>query len=64
MASKDKKLNSINPPTHDAEIKGIKARLEDAKLKLAAAQKANDEKKIKFYQQSIANLTGTIERNS
>lgn len=45
------------------EMKEIKKQLEDAKQKLIAAQKSNDEKLIKFYQDSIENLTGTIERN-
>ncbi|MCM1294020.1 MAG: hypothetical protein NC311_00455 [Muribaculaceae bacterium] len=57
-------LDNIGPKHKSDDMKAVRESLADAKQKLIAAQKANDEKLIKFYQQSIAHLTGTIERNS
>lgn len=57
-------LNQVGSIHKSDTMKDLKAKLEKAKSDLLAAQEANNDARVKKLQESIANLTRTIERNS
>lgn len=61
---KEKRLETIGSVYKPDVIKHIAADLEKAKQKLISAQKSMNEAQIKKLEQIVADLTGTLERNS
>ncbi len=57
-------LNQVGTIHKSDTMKDLKTKLEKAKSDLVAAQKANNAARMKKLQQTIIDLTGTIERNS
>lgn len=57
-------INSGNLRSKSEEMQKIKETLEKAKNDLIVAQKEQNHKRAQKLQEIIANLTGTIERNS